>query len=108
MDLITKPLILQLKKIANFIALEGENKECYWFALILTIYALIGDFTRARRYANHSSGKKYAEDGSVRPQSPDALHCEKARSATVFKKVRDKAAYDEKYVTMRKEWRTNE
>ena len=65
-------------------------------------------FTRARRYANHSSGRKYAKDGSVRPQSPDALHCEKARSARVFKEMRDKAAYDEKYVTMRKEWRTNE
>ena len=65
-------------------------------------------FTRARRYANHSSGKKYAEDGSIRPQSPDALHCEKARSARVFKEVRDKAAYDEKYVIMRKEWRAAE
>jgi len=65
-------------------------------------------FTRSRRYANHPSGKKYAKDGSVRPQSPDALHSEKARSATVFKKMRDKAAYDEKYVIMRKEWRTNE
>ena len=65
-------------------------------------------FTRARRYANHSSGKKYAEDGSIRPQSPDALHCEKARSARVFKEVRDKAAYDEKYVIMRKEWRASE
>ena len=52
--------------------------------------------------------KKDAEDGSVRPQSPDALHCEKARSATVFKKVRDKAAYDETYQTMRKEWRSQE
>ena len=65
-------------------------------------------FTRSRRYANHPSGKKYAKDGSVRPQSSDALHSEKARSATVFKKMRDKAAYDEKYVIMRKEWRTNE
>tara|TARA_A100001011_G_scaffold83441_1_gene87169 strand:+ start:261 stop:722 length:462 start_codon:yes stop_codon:yes gene_type:complete len=65
-------------------------------------------FTRSRRYANHSDGKKYAEDGSVRPQSPDALHCEKARSATVFKKVRDKAAYDETYKSMRKEWRSQE
>ena len=65
-------------------------------------------FTRARRYANHSSGRKYSKDGSVRPQSPDALHSEKARSATVFKKMRDKAAYDEKYVIMRKEWRSNE
>ena len=65
-------------------------------------------FTRSRRYANHPSGKKYAKDGSVRPQSPTALHCEKARSATVFKKVRDKAAYDDTYQTMRKEWRSQE
>ena len=65
-------------------------------------------FTRSRRYANHSSGKKYAKDGSIRPQSPDALHCEKARSAKVFKKIRDKVAKDEKYVIMRKEWRSQE
>ena len=62
-------------------------------------------FTRSRRYANHPSGKKYASDGSVSPQSPTALHCEKSRSASVFKQMRDKAAYDEKYVIMRKEWR---
>ena len=65
-------------------------------------------FTRSRRYANHPSGQKYAKDGSVRPQSPDALHCEKSKSARVFKQIRDKAAYDEKYVTMRKEWRSKE
>ena len=64
-------------------------------------------FTR-RRYANHPSGKKYASDGSISLQSPTALHCEKSRAATVFKKVRDKAAYDEKYVIMRKEWRASE
>jgi len=65
-------------------------------------------FTRSRRYANHPSGKKYAKDGSVRPQSADALYSEKARSARVFKEVRDRAAKDEKYVTMRKTWRSNE
>ena len=62
-------------------------------------------FTRSRRYANHSNGKKYAEDGSIRPQSPDALYCEKARSARVFKEMRDKVAKDETYVRMRKKWR---
>ena len=62
-------------------------------------------FTRSRRYANHPSGKKYARDGSVSPQSPTALHCEKSRSANVFKKMRDKVAKDETYVTMRKNWR---
>ena len=41
-------------------------------------------FTRARRYANHRDGKKYAADGSVLPQEPDALTCEKADSARVF------------------------
>jgi len=65
-------------------------------------------FTRARRYANHPDGKKYARDGSVRPQSPVALHCVKARSATIFKEVRDKAAYDPVYQEMRKEWRAAE
>ena len=65
-------------------------------------------FTRSRRYANHPSGKKYAKDGSVSPQSADALYSEKARSARVFKEVRDRAAKDEKYVTMRKTWRSNE
>ena len=38
-----KNLDFTVEETANFIALEGENKECYWFALILTIYALIGD-----------------------------------------------------------------
>ena len=65
-------------------------------------------FTRSRRYANHSSGKKYAEDGSIRPQSPDALYCEKSKSARIFKQMRDKAAYDPTYKQMRKLWRSQE
>ena len=65
-------------------------------------------FTRSRRYANHPSGKKYAEDGSVRPQSPDALYCEKSKSARIFKQMRDKAAYDPTYKQMRKLWRSQE
>ncbi len=65
-------------------------------------------FTRSRRYANHPDGKKYAQDGSIRPQSSVALHCIKARSATIFKEVRDRAAYDPVYQEMRKEWRASE
>lgn len=41
-------------------------------------------FTRARRYANHRSGRKYGPDGSVLPQEPDALVSEKARAARRF------------------------
>ena len=65
-------------------------------------------FTRARRYANHSSGRKYAEDGKVRPQEVDWKTNEKAKAAAVFKEIRDKAAYDPKYQQMRKQWRASE
>jgi len=65
-------------------------------------------FTRARRYANHSSGKKYSETGKVLPQDKDALTCEKAKSAIIFKHFRDLAAKDPKYVMMRKAWRDAE
>ena len=66
-------------------------------------------FTRARRYANHSSGRKYDKvSGKVRPQDHDWRTNTKAKSAAIFKEVRDKAAYDPEYVTMRKEWRASE
>ena len=62
-------------------------------------------FTRARRYANHRDGKKYDEFGNVKPQEKDALTCDKAESARIFKKMRDKVTSDETYKTMRKQWR---
>ena len=65
-------------------------------------------FTRARRYANHSSGKKYDSNGKVRPQESDWKTNEKAKAAAVFKVIRDKAAYDPEYQSMRKEWRSRE
>jgi hypothetical protein len=65
-------------------------------------------FTRARRYANHSDGKKYFETGEVLPQSEDALTGTKAKAARIFKEYRDLAAKDSKYVRMRKEWRISE
>ena len=65
-------------------------------------------FTRARRYANHSSGRKYDSTGKVRPQEVDWKTNEKAQAAQVFKEVRDKVAYDPVYQQMRKEWRAAE
>jgi len=65
-------------------------------------------FTRARRYANHKNGKKYNSDRTVKPQEPDALTSDKALSAKIFKNIRDLAAYDETYQTMRKQWRESE
>ena len=65
-------------------------------------------FTRARRYANHRDGKKYDKYGIVKPQEKDSLTCDKALSATIFKKIRDKVTSDETYQIMRKEWREQE
>ena len=48
------------------------------------------------------------QTGSIKPQESDALTCAKALSATIFKNMRDLAAYDETYLSMRKEWRENE
>ena len=64
--------------------------------------------TRSRRYANHKDGKKYNSSGSVLPQEKDALVSVKAQSASIFKEVRDRVAYDPEYVKMRKQWRASE
>ena len=61
-------------------------------------------FTRARRYANHRDGKKY-KDGKILPQEKDALTCDKAKSATIFKRYRDIVTHDKVYIQMRKNWR---
>ena len=42
-------------------------------------------FTRSRRYANHRTGKKYDDEGKVRPQEPDHATCDFAKSARIFK-----------------------
>ena len=65
-------------------------------------------FTRSRRYANHKTGKKYDAEGNVRPQDPDHLTNKFAKSAQVFKKVRDIVAKSDEYVRMRKQWRAQE
>ena len=62
-------------------------------------------FTRARRYANHKDGKKYNNDGTVKPQEKDWATSDKAKSATIFKRYRDIVAKDSKYKAMRKHWR---
>ena len=65
-------------------------------------------FTRARRYANHNSGKKYDSEGNIKPQEPDHTTNKYAKSATIFKGVRDIVAKNETYVKMRKQWRSEE
>ena len=65
-------------------------------------------FTRARRYANHKDGKKYDDNGNVRPQELDALVSQKAVSGRIFKTYRDLVTQDEFYISMRKQGRASE
>ena len=65
-------------------------------------------FTRARRYANHNSGKKYDGEGNIKPQEPDHATSKYAQSAGIFKKIRNIVAKSTDYVTMRKQWRSSE
>ena len=89
-------MFLEYKRKKDFIGMDMARK-----------FLEMG-FTRARRYANHNSGRKYDSCGKVRPQESDWRTSEKARSAQVFKVVRDKAAYDTTYQQMRKQWRSQE
>ena len=67
-------------------------------------------FTRARRYANHSSGRKYDKtSGKVRPQEKDWRTSTKVPKVLLsLRKLEIKIAYDPTYQQMRKEWRSNE
>ena len=66
-------------------------------------------FTRARRYANHASGRKYDKtSGKVRPQEKDWRTSTKAKSAAIFKQMREKVTSDAIYQSLRKQWRASE
>ena len=66
-------------------------------------------FTRARRYANHNSGRKYKRGTKeILPQEEDHMTSKYAESARIFRKVRDIVAKSETYVKMRKNWRSEE
>ena len=61
-------------------------------------------YTRARRYANHRSGRKFDAEGNVRAQEPDALDNEKARAARAFYEKYVEAREDEHYKRRRRDW----
>jgi len=60
-------------------------------------------FTRARRYANHPSGKKYDEDGNIRPQAEESECSEKAESARIFYEKYAQAKDDPEYRRLKRE-----
>ncbi|HEX6416427.1 MAG TPA: DUF4385 domain-containing protein [Candidatus Saccharimonadales bacterium] len=58
-------------------------------------------FTRSRRYANHSSGKKYGTGGKVNPQDTGSEESPKAESARIFYSYYQKAKDDSDYIAMK-------
>ena len=64
-------------------------------------------FTRARRYANHRDGRKYNPDGSIIPQEPDAMTCEKAQSAIIFREAWKAARENKVYLSMKAKHKEN-
>jgi len=64
-------------------------------------------WTRARRYANHANGRKYNADKSIRPQEPDALSSDKAKSAQIFRERYLEALQDATYQKLMKRHKEN-
>ena len=64
-------------------------------------------YTRSRRYANHRSGKKWTKQTGEReilPQEKDAMTCEKAQSAEIFKAGWVEARTNKKYLEMKQKF----
>jgi hypothetical protein len=60
-------------------------------------------YTRARRYANHNSGKKYK--GNSKDELPREENAVKAESAKIFQEKWKLAREDKEYLQMRKRHR---
>ena len=102
------PRIAEMSAKKIYAMYEQYKKDDDFVGMDMCRKFLEMEFTRARRYANHKSGRKYNRDGTIKPQAKDALTSKKAVSARIFKEFRDRLTTDPKYVTMRKEWRDNE
>ena len=78
-------MFMEYGKIDNFVGMDMARK-----------FLQMG-FTRARRYANHKSGRKYSSFGTVLPQEEDWKDSEKAQSAQIFfgyySKAKDNVTY---------------
>ncbi|MCC6793444.1 MAG: DUF4385 domain-containing protein [Thermomicrobiales bacterium] len=93
------------------VARESAEALTEWFEA----YRRAGDFvgmdmarkflqmgwTRARRYANHKGGRKYAADGSELPRGHDP---EKAEAARIFYDRYVTVRDDPEYARLREEW----
>jgi len=83
-------LFLQYKKRRDFVGMDMARK-----------FIQMG-FTRARRYANHRSGRKYGVDGRMLAYERDPI---KAAAAQIFKQIWDRVEADPLYAKMKVEWK---
>lgn len=64
-------------------------------------------FTRSRRYANHTGGRKYSyKDGQKGKELPkaDVEDKDKAESAEIFKAVLEEVKIDKRYIELRRQF----
>ncbi|WP_153720231.1 DUF4385 domain-containing protein [Sporosarcina cascadiensis] len=78
---------------------ENYRKEDDFIGMDMARKFIQMGYTRARRYANHKSGRKYNEDGTVKERVIDA---EKAKSAEIFKVYWDTIRKDDDYLKRKK------
>ena len=107
--------LVSAKKI--FSLFKKYKKEHDFVGMDMARKFLQMGYTRARRYANHASGKKYVSNPQLEstpdkekvtrkkliPQSKDWATNEKAESARIYYEYYKKAANDTKYGEMKKE-----
>lgn len=86
-------MFLQYKQAEDFVGMDMARK-----------FLQMG-FTRARRYANHSTGTKYDSSGAQLPQDAKSEGSPKARSAQIFYAFYKKALDDPVYAAQKKSWR---
>ena len=80
-------MFLAYKSQADFVGMDMARK-----------YLQMG-YTRARRYANHKSGRKYDSEGNILPREEDPV---KAESAAIFYEKYVQARNDPDYQRMKK------
>lgn len=87
------------EKIYEMFETYGQQKD--FVGMDMARKFLQMGFTRARRYANHSSGKKYASDGTVREQEKDWASSDKAKSAEIFYGYYERVKNDSLYLELK-------
>lgn len=80
-------MFLDYKAQGDFVGMDMARK-----------YLQMG-YTRARRYANHKSGRKYDDEGKELPRDDDPI---KAESARIFYEKYQQAKTDPDYIRLKK------